>query len=328
MGSHANRGHSAPSVLILYDRPEEFLPRLAERFPSVKFSLCRSYDQLAGVLLEARLEIIFAFKFEPKPFPRQEILSCESLQWLSVAFAGMDVVVPWDETRLIVTNAAGVAATEMAHYALAAILGLFQGFPALFAAQVAKRWNYHPIRSARNATVGLVGLGRTGREIARMARAVGLKVVACRMRSEPSEDVDAIYPPTRLYQMLGSVDVTVVCAPLTPLTQDLFGPSAFAAMKPGSYFINVARGPLVQEEALIDALVTGHLAGAVIDVARTEPLPRSSPLWDAPNLLITPHSSSEYEGWVRDAALMFADNLERWMTNRPLENRVSSDRGY
>ena len=319
---------AVPSVLIFYDRAEEFLPRLAARFPAVRFSVCHSFEKLPAALAASEPQVILAYKFESKPFPRAAILSCKSLRWLSVAFAGMDVMVPWDDERIIVTNASGVAAIEMGHYALAAILGLFHSFPAFFAMQAAKSWNYRLIRSARNATVGIVGLGHSGREIARMARAVGLRVVACRMTAEPSQNVDAVYPITELHQMLGAVDVTVVCAPLTPLTRDLFGQSAFAAMKPGSYFINIARGLMVQEEALIDALVSGHLAGAVIDVARVEPLPASSPLWTAPNLLITPHTSSEYEGWQSDAALMFAENLERWLTSRPLENRVHSERGY
>ena len=208
------------------------------------------------------------------------------------------------------------------------LFGLFQGFPGFFADQFAKKWNHHLIRSARNATVGLVGLGHNGRALAHMARAVGMKVVACRASSQPAKDVDVVYPLSRLKDMLSTVDVTVVCCALTPLTQDLFDESAFAAMKPGSYFINMARGAIVQEEPLIAALQTGHLAGAVVDVARTEPLPESSPLWSAPNLQITPHTSSVYDGWVRDAALMFADNLERWMKGRPLKNRALSDRGY
>lgn len=318
----------APRVLIFYDRPEEFLPQFRVRFPSLKFSVCRSYAGVAGSLAEVRPQIILAYNFEPGPFPRGEILASEGLLWLSSTSAGIDHVAPWDDTKLIVTGGAAVAATQMAHYALAAILGMFHGFPQAFADQVARRWNYRLNRSTRNATVGLVGAGRSGRQIARVARAVGLKVVACRVRSDPCEDVDAIYPASELHRMLRAVDATVVCAALTPSTKDLFGPAAFAAMKPGSYFINIARGAIVQEEALIDALARGHLAAAVIDVARTEPLPPSSPLWSAPNLLITPHSSGDYDGWAKDEALMFADNLERWLANAPLQNRVRSDRGY
>ena len=154
-GTPLDRPGSAPSVLIFYDQPEVFLPGLSVRFPAVKFSVCRSYEQLPALLVETQPQIILAYKFEPKPFPRAAILSCEGLRWLSVAFAGMDGVVPWDDTRVTVTNASGVAAIEMGHYALAAILGLFHAFPALFAMQTAKSWKYRVIRSARNATVSM-----------------------------------------------------------------------------------------------------------------------------------------------------------------------------
>lgn len=329
MSSNDGNGRGgSPHVLIFFDRPELFLPLLTARFPSVRFSVCDSYRELPARLAQIEPQILLGYKFEPRPFPRREILACESLQWLSLAFAGVDVMVPWDDAKLTVTNAAGVAAVEMARYALAAIFGLFQGFPALYARQVRKSWEYHLHRSAQGATVGLVGLGRSGVAIARMARAVGLRVLACRKSGESSAEVDGVYPESQLFRMLGRVDATVLCAPLTPATRDLFGRDAFAAMRPGSYFINLARGALVQEDALIEALQGGHLAGAVLDVVRTEPLPPSSPLWTAPNLLITPHCSSEYDGWFADAALMFADNLERWLANQPLQNRVRPDRGY
>lgn len=328
MGNDADRRRAAPRVLVYYDQPDDVLPRLRARFPALDFAVCRTYEELPPLLGTLKPDVIFAFKFAPRPFPRDALLSCPSLEWLSVAFAGLDVLLPWDDGALIVTNASGVAGIEMGHYAIAAILGLFHGFPELRARQSEKSWRLYVPRSARSATVGIVGLGHSGRVIARMARGVGLRVVACRARPEPSPDVDAIYPATDLHRMLGEVDATVLCAPLTAQTQNLFDARAFAAMKPGSYFVNLARGLIVREEALIEALKSGHLAGAFIDVARTEPLPPSSPLWDTPNLSITPHCSSEYEGWVGNATDMFADNLERWIRGEPLENRVRSDRGY
>ncbi|HZO20909.1 MAG TPA: D-2-hydroxyacid dehydrogenase [Steroidobacteraceae bacterium] len=328
MASDFSTSAASRRALIFFDQADIFLPRLIERFPAIEFSACGAHDELPGMLNRIRPEIILAFKFEGRPFPRRELLACEALRWLSLAFAGVDVLMPWDDARLTVTNAAGVAAEEMARYAFAAILGLFQGFPELHARQVKKSWQFHSHRSARDATLGLVGLGHSGRAIARMARAIGLRVFACRNSAQPSEEVDAVFPREQLHEMLGRVDVALLCAPLTPLTRDLFGAAAFAAMKPGSFFINMARGAMVEESALIEALLTGHLAGAVLDVTRTEPLPASDPLWDAPNLLITPHSSSEYDGWISDAALMFADNLDRWIHARPLQNRVHPDRGY
>ncbi len=189
-------------------------------------------------------------------------------------------------------------------------------------------WDYQPIRSAKGARVGLVGLGHTGEAVARLCRATGLSVIACRASPAPSELVDRVYAPAELRKLLSEVDVVAVCTALTAATRDLFDAKAFAAMPKGSYFINVARGAIVVEEALIDALRSHHLAGAVIDVARSEPLPSDSPLWDAPNLLITPHTSSEFEGWVARAAEMFADNLQRWLDGKALLNRVYSHRGY
>lgn len=315
-------------VLVFYDKPEEFLDSLAARFPQIRFHCCRRYADLDATLAKAQPQIAFACKFEPKPFPRAALIGCPTLNWLSVGFAGVDHVVPWDDDKLVVTNASGVAAEEMAQYVLAAIFGLHQRFPYFASRQAERVWDYQLIRSATGARVGLVGLGHTGAAVARLCRAAGLLVVACRASSAPSDHVDRVYAPAELHTMLAEVDVTVVCTALTPATRDLMDAKAFARMRKGSYFINVARGGIVVEDALIGALRSGHLAGAVIDVARTEPLPSDSPLWDAPNLLITPHTSSEYAGWVAHAAEMFADNLERWLSGGELRNRVYSHRGY
>ena len=313
---------------MFYDKPEEFLDSLTVRFPNVRFHCCRHYADLDAALLNVQPQIAFACKFEPRPFPRAALIGSPTLQWLSIGFAGVDHVVPWDDDKLVVTNAAGVAAEEMAQYVLAAIFGLHQRFPYFARRQYERVWDYQLIRSARGVRVGLVGLGHTGEAVARLCRAAGLSVVACRASSAPSANVDRVYAPAELHAMLAEVDVTVVCAALTPATRDLIDAKAFARMRRGSYFINVARGGIAVEEALIAALHSDHLGGAVIDVARTEPLPADSPLWNAPNLLITPHTSSEYDGWVARAAEMFADNLERWLTGETLLNRVYSHRGY
>ena len=313
---------------MFYDKPEEFLNSVAARFPQLRFHCCRRYADLDAAISSVQPQIAFVCKFEPKPFPRAALIGCPTLQWLSIGFAGIDHVVPWDDGKLVVTNASGVAADEMAQYVLAAIFGLHQRFPYFARRQAERAWDYQLIRSAKGARVGLIGLGHTGTAVARLCRAAGLSVVACRASSSPSDKVDRVYSPAELHTMLAEVDVAVVCAALTPATRDLFDAKAFACMRKGSYFINVARGGIVVEDALIDALRAGRLAGAVIDVTRTEPLPSDSGLWDAPNLLITPHTSSEYEGWITRAAEMFADNLERWLKGEELLNRVYSHRGY
>ncbi|WP_398466488.1 D-2-hydroxyacid dehydrogenase [Tardiphaga sp.] len=272
--------------------------------------------------------VAFACKFGSNPFPRAAFTASPHLEWLSIGSSGVDHVVPWDDNKIIVTNASGVAADEMAQYVIGAIFGLYQSFPYFAKCQAAHSWKYRLIRSATGARVGLVGLGHTGEAIAKLCRSVGLQVVACRSTGHPSEHVDRVYTSDDLHAMLAAVDVTVVCSALTPSTRDIIDSAAFSAMRKGSYFINVARGGIVVEDALIAALHTGHLSGAVLDVTRTEPLPASSPLWDSPNLLITPHTSSEFEGWQARAAMMFADNLDRWLRGETLRNRVYSDRGY
>ena len=317
-----------PRVLIFSDEPDHYTRSLQERFPDLSLNICRHYDDLETSLSAVKPTVILGCKFEPKPWPRTTLLGCPSLEWLSVTAAGVEHVTPWDDDALKVTNFSGIAATEMAHYVLAGIFGLHQGFAHFFKQQHSKHWDYRLIRSSRHVKIGLVGLGHTGEAIAQMARALGLSIVACRSSDTPSPLVDRVYGPDHLHEMLGAVDVTVVCAALTPSTLDMINGAAFAAMKPGSYFINVARGKLVVEEALIAALASGHLAGALIDVARKEPLPATDPLWDAPNLLITPHVCSDFIGWEAEAATLFADNLARFMAGQPLQNQVSSWRGY
>ena len=320
---------SNPSrVLIFSDEPAHYVPKLESRFPNVAVEACTKYADLEAMLTAFKPTVALGCKFEKTLWPRQTFFACPSLEWLSVTAAGIEHVAPWDESKVAVTNFSGIAATEIAHYTLAAIFGLHQGFAHFFAEQSRKNWDYRLIRQARGITVGLVGLGHSGLEIAKLCRAVGLKVVAYLSSPEQSDAVERVYSGDELYDMLGAVDVTVACAALTPKTANMFDAKAFAAMKVGSYFINVGRGKLVVEADLIAALASGHLAAAQIDVAHKEPLPADDPLWNAPNLLITPHSCSDFVGWEAVAADLFADNLQRWISGEPLLNQVYAARGY
>ena len=317
-----------PRVLIFSDEPEHYVPALKRRFPKVPVTSCKRYADLQAALSEFQPTVALGCKFENLPWPREAFFKSPSLEWLSVTAAGIEHVTPWNEERFAVTNFSGIAAVDMAHYVLAAIFGLHQGFAHFFAQQSRKVWDYQLVRQARGITVGLVGLGHTGEEVARHCRAVGLKVVAYRSSASASDLVDRVYSGDEFHKMLNEVDVTVACAALTPQTMDMFNAAAFAAMKRGSYFINVGRGKLVVEADLIAALQSGHLAAAQIDVARKEPLPPDDPLWDAPNILITPHACSDFIGWEAVAADLFADNVQRWINGEPLHNQVYSSRGY
>jgi phosphoglycerate dehydrogenase-like enzyme len=171
----------------------------------------------------------------------------------------------------------------------------------------------------------VVGLGAIGTTVAERAGALGMRVLAVRRRpvADGGSPVEEAVGPDRLHDVLGRVDAVVVCAPATPDTQDLFDSAAFAAMRPGAVFCNVARGSLVDEAALLDALRSGHLGAAVLDVTREEPLPADSPLWDAPNLRLSPHSSASLDHYLESVFDLFADNLGRYLRREPLRNVVA-----
>jgi phosphoglycerate dehydrogenase-like enzyme len=250
-----------------------------------------------------------------------------ALRWVQAIGAGTD---HFRGARLgpgvVVTNAAGVAAVPIAEFVIGQLLAIWKRFDELTDQQRRHVWEPAYGRQVSGLTLGVVGLGAIGTAVAERARALGMRVLAVRRR--PGADdrppvVDEVVGPDGLHNMLSRVDAVVVCAPASPDTQDLFDAAAFGAMRPGAVFCNVARGSLVDEAALLDALQSGHLGAAVLDVTREEPLPADSPLWDAPNLRVSPHSSASLDHYVESAFELFADNLGRYLRGEPLRNVVT-----
>jgi phosphoglycerate dehydrogenase-like enzyme len=250
-----------------------------------------------------------------------------ALRWVQAIGAGTD---HFRGAQLgpdvLVTNAAGVAAVPIAEFVVGQLLAIWKRFDELAEHQRRHVWEPAYGRQVSGLTLGLVGLGAIGTAVAERARALGMHVLAVRRR--PGADdrppvVDEVVGPERLHDVLPRVDAVVVCAPATPETQDLFDAAAFAAMRPGAVFCNVARGSLVDEAALLEALRSGHLGAAVVDVTRQEPLPADSPLWDAPNLRLSPHSSASLDHYVESVFELFADNLGRYLRREPLRNMVA-----
>jgi len=196
--------------------------------------------------------------------------------------------------------------------------------------QAARRWQRTCARELRGSTVGIVGLGGVGREVARTCRALGLRVIATKRTVAGTRDdaVDALLPISQLTTLLEEADAFVLACPLTPETERLIGRAELAMMKPGAIAINIARGAVVDEPALIEALRSGHLGGAALDVAAKEPLPQDSPLWGLPNVLISPHSASTVT--IENARLteLFCDNLRRYVRGEPLRNTFDRARLY
>jgi phosphoglycerate dehydrogenase-like enzyme len=268
------------------------------------------------------------------------------LAWVHSATSGVErALTPASrERRLIVTNARGVFSRPIAEYVMMMILGVSRRLPQLLELQRERTWQ--PLEGAelRDVTVGIVGLGSIGRAVGALATAFGCRVVAVRRRPDHAaadreegdvEDrsfgevmLDRVGGPETLPELLGESDFIVLAAPLTPETEDMINADTLAMVKPGAWLINVARGRLIDERALIRALRDGPLGGAVLDTFRDEPLPPMSSFYDLPNVIVTPHTAWS-SGRVLDRSVeLFCDNLRRFAKGEPLLNVVDPTAGY
>lgn len=262
---------------------------------------------------------------------------CPNLRWVHSATAGVErVLTPQAAQRgLVITNARGVFSEPIAEYVLMMILAVMRRLPQLLELQRERTWQPLEAQEMREVTVGIVGLGSIGREVARLVGSFGARIVATRRAAHGREQVQdpdlpgvEILAADRLPELLALSDFVVLALPLTTDTEDLFDAAMLARMKTGSWLINVARGRLVEERALLRALRDGPMGGAVLDAFRDEPLPPESPLYDVPNLILTPHTSWS-SGRVLDRSIeLFCDNLRRFARGQPLINAVDPAKGY
>jgi len=234
-----------------------------------------------------------------------------------------------------ITNARGIRARAIAEHVLGVTIALARQLHVAVRHQVAHQWAQNVLeesgstRTLKGLRMGIVGLGSIGLEVARLAAPFGMRISAIRRRAEtPLEGVDEVLPPDRLHELLGRSDVVVLTAPLTGATHRLIGRGEVAVMKRGAWLINIGRGKLVDDEALVEALGSGHLGGAALDVFTHEPLDPGSPYWDLPNVIITPHTSGTMEDYWTPLVELFSENLLRLEAGRPLLNVVDKEAGY
>lgn len=279
------------------------------------------------------VEVVFTWN---RFFGPEQFKLAPRLQWLHSLSAGVDRLL-FPELKLsgvVLTSSRGVHATAMAHHAMALILALARRLDFFLRAQTAERWVGNLERPAvhdlAGKTLAVVGLGAVGRKIAELARAFEMKVVASRRRPEARdrELADEIYGPDDLHVMLGRADVVSVTCPLTRETASLFDANAFSSMKRGAWFVNIARGGVVEETALVHALSTGQLAAAALDVFAVEPLPPAHPLWSMEGVIITPHMSVASEAAQMRAIALAAENFRRFRSRESLIGVVQKDLGY
>ncbi|MEU0250280.1 D-2-hydroxyacid dehydrogenase [Streptomyces sp. NPDC006235] len=253
-------------------------------------------------------------------------------RWVHASSAGVDsFLFPAlvDDPGVVLTNARGVYDEPTAEYVLGLILALAKDFPGTWEHQRRREWRPRLSDGITGRTVLVWGTGPIGRAIARLLGAVGMRVCGAGRKARTDDpDFGTVHGPTTVTPALGKADYVVLAAPLTKDTRGMVDASVLAAMKPGARLINVGRGGLVDEEALIDHLAAGRLAGAALDVFGREPLPAESPLWDLPGVMISPHTAGETTSEREALVEVFLDNLTRHIEGRPLRNVVDKRRGY
>ena len=268
----------------------------------------------------------------------KQLQDAKELKWLHSTAAGVAQLM-YPELRdsgIMVTNPSGVFSVPMAEHTMGLLLALARNFPDSVRQQDRAIWSQQHLwdkpqhlAEVNGQVLLIVGCGSIGRELAKRARAFEMRVWGVTRSGEGDGNyVEKIFSAARLHEALPEADYVVVAAPETAETKNLIGAKEIATMKRGARLINVSRGSLVDEKEFVSALAKGVLAGAAIDVAETEPLPADSPLWRAPNLFITPHTSALSDRlWQRQTELLVA-LLERWFDGREMFNRVDLTRGY
>ena len=283
----------------------------------------------------------------PLPPPEQT----PALKWIQLHLAGVDKTIAQEgylREGVVLTNASGTMVSQMGEYVLMALLMLGHRVPEMFKDQQQKVWSDNRSekmepKELRGSTVGIVGYGSIGREVARQLYSYGARVLATKRDVMHPEDhgyvpeglgdplgnyFHRLYPNEAINSLLKESDFVVVSPPLTEETYHLISSEQFAAMKPGAFLVNVSRGPVLDTNALIEAVKSGRLGGAVLDVFEEEPLPAESPLWDLPNVVITPHVAGLSKKYMDSLVDLFVANIELYLKGRELYNQIDPTRGY
>lgn len=314
-------------VVLCYPVEAKHLRQIAAVAPQAEL-VDAGQERVAEEILEAD---IFCGHAKVHPVPWDEVVRRGRLKWIQSSAAGLDhcLVPSVINSEIVVTSASGVLADQVAEHTVALLTALLRSLPVFFRAQQKKEFIRRPTGDLHRATVGIVGFGGNGRRIAEVLRVFKTRIIATDMFPVDKPDcAEALWSADRLDDLLAACDIVILAAPLLTSTRGMIDTRAFARMKPSAVLINMARGPLVVEAALVDALRSGQLAGAGLDVTEIEPLPQDSPLWELPNVIITPHVGGQSATRIDDMTAIFCENLARWQTGRPLVNLVDKKLGF
>jgi phosphoglycerate dehydrogenase-like enzyme len=333
-------------VLCTADLPADVLDQLRAVSPRLAFE-CRpasSAEELSAALTP-ETEIVYGYRGD------FDVARAPGLRWVQLESAGVNHVhdTPLWRSDVQITSANGVHAVQIGEYVLAMLLAHFHKLPQMFRHQARGEWARDERRAAlmpaelREATLGVVGYGAIGREAARLAGSCGMRILATKRAGSsarydgwtPEGTGDAegalperFFPPEQLPAMLAECDAVLLALPLSDATRHTIGARELAAMRPHALIVNIGRGGLINQAALVEALQQRRIGGAALDVSDPEPLPADSPLWQLENVIISPHIAGMSRRYEQRAAQLFAENLRRYLEGRPLLNLVSRERGY
>jgi phosphoglycerate dehydrogenase-like enzyme len=265
------------------------------------------------------------------PVDWDRVVAGGRLVWTQSSAAGLDwLLVPSViESPMIVTSASGVLADQVAEHTVALITAVTRSLPVFFRAQAKKEYIRLPTRDLTHATVGIVGFGGVGRRVSEVLAPFKTRILATDLFPvDKPAHVAELWPADRLHDLLAASDIVILCLPLNAQTTWIIDRPQFAAMKRGAIFLNMARGKLVVEDALVEALESGHLHAAAADVAAEEPLSPSSKLWDLPNMILTPHVGGQSARRIDNMTDFFCENLRRYLAREPLLNLVDKRLGF
>jgi len=318
------------TVVVLGDPAEPTLKRLETAGPGVRFKVAKTADELGAPVSEARV----LYSWSGGKAEVQKVLARGGkLDWIQTRSAGLDSL--WFaeliESPVCLTNGSGTFSQSLGEFAITGALYFAKDIPRMLKSKAEKRWDVFNVSELSTQTMGIVGYGDIGRAIARRARGMGMRVLALRRDPSPragDENVDRVYATAEIHTMLPQCDYVAVAAPLTPSTKHLMSTAEFTVMKPDAIVMNVGRGPVIDEAALVEALRTKRIRGAALDVFEVEPLPGDSPLWEMENVLISAHTADHTKDWLDDAINFFLDQLARYRKGEPLKNIVDKQAGY
>lgn len=301
--------------------------RLERAYPGVQWRICKSTSEAMEFLPKAEVLVTYGDGLTSEVLRR-----AEKLRWIQTMTAGLEQM-PFDvlrEKEIELTNVRGIHRIQLAEHTLGVMLAFVRQFPFFTRMQEQVRWEQHvKFDELYENTVCIVGTGAIGQEIALRARAFGMRITGVNSDGRDIDGIHKTYPRDQIRRALGEADFVIVAVPLTRATEKLIGLAEFEAMKKSAVVINISRGKVIDEPALIKALQESRIAGAALDVFTAEPLPSDNPLWKMHNVIITPHVAGRSPRYMERAMEIFEVNLQAFLSGKPFpRNQIDLERGY